>query len=221
MAKIFSNKLVLLSYILYIIILANILMYFFISNEIKASKQIDVPNQIDVSGDPIQNPYTGESFTINSYGIFSNYIGGIYILKPVDTYEISATVGSKLPYHDEMEISPVDLCMAWGKMADDDNNGLITYGQSLRYCFTQYNGQLPRSYVESHVSNNHIIPANDSILEAIKSIKEGDKVTIKGYLVDVSKSKLNGVWNWRTSQTRFDKGSGACEIIYVTEVRKK
>lgn len=163
---------------------------------------------------PIQNPYDGKSVTLNSYG-------DVYVLTPVATYEISAKLMRKSPYHDKLGISPVDFVLVWGEMAKDDSNVLITYRQSLRWYSYQYKSNLPfiGLYIQSHSSNNHIIPANDSILQAINSIDEGNRVTIKGYLVNVIKN--NGIWHWWTSKSRYDQGDGSCEIIYVTEVIKK
>lgn len=163
---------------------------------------------IDTSYDPLQTPYKGESVIINSKN-------DRYTLSPVATYEISAKVVSIRKYNDDMAVSPVDLCSVWGQMADERG---ISYSQSERYC-TYYYGSVPsfgEYYMLTHFANNHIIPANGNVSNAINSISVNDKVILKGFLVDVKNEKGN---SWKTSLTRYDSGYGGCEIIYVTRVR--
>lgn len=167
-------------------------------------------NAGNLGGEPIQTSYSGKTFTISD-------IYETYTIIPVANYEISAKVVSTANYnHDKLGISPVDLCVVWGKIVNDSN---IVYSQGGRICSYRYTGTVSDD-ITSHMSNNHIIPANDSIANAIKSIKTNDVVTIKGYLVDVTKTYIvgDGKWMWKTSQTRYDTRDGSCEIIYVTSV---
>lgn len=165
-------------------------------------------SEIDISNDPIQIPYTGEP-------IIKESRGHKYTITPVATYEISAKVGSVKAYNDD-KVSPMDICVAWGELAAESN---ISYTQSGRFCSPELIGELKnrenyRGGLSAYKhSNNHIIPANNSILRALNTIRVGDKITLKGFLVNV-----DGRY-WRTSLSRYDTGDGACEIIYVTEVR--
>lgn len=59
---------------------------------------------------------------------------------------------------------------------------------------------------------------NDSILEKIEDVDVGEKVVLKGYLVNVSKNKEGQVLNLSSSLTRKDTGAGACEVFLVEEV---
>ena len=167
----------------------------------------------NLGGEPIQTSYSGKTFSIDD-------TLETYTITPVAKYEITAKVVSIADYnHDKFGISPLDLCMVWGKVANDNN---IIYSQGGRLCSFRYTGTLSVSDNDaiSHFSNNHIIPSNDTIAKALKSIKTNDVVTIKGYLVDVTKTYIvgNGKWMWKTSQSRYDTRDGSCEIIYVTSV---
>jgi hypothetical protein len=64
--------------------------------------------------------------------------------------------------------------------------------------------------------NIHLIPADDYILQAIMTIRKGQKIVLEGFLVDIY---LNGSIYIETSRTRADNGEGSCEIMYVTRVR--
>jgi hypothetical protein len=63
-----------------------------------------------------------------------------------------------------------------------------------------------------HSSNNHLVAANSSIAGVISDLYPGEIVTMKGYLVNISKP--NGFY-WNTSLSRTDTGKGACEVFYV------
>ena len=76
-----------------------------------------------------------------------------------------------------------------------------------------------RAYVDSHISNNHVIPADMNICWQLRSIHPGAHVRLKGYLVYVEGISTKGdVFYWYSSLKRDDTGKGACEVMYVTSV---
>jgi hypothetical protein len=60
----------------------------------------------------------------------------------------------------------------------------------------------------------HLIPADDEIDDLIKSVRPGNIIMLKGYLVAVTSE--DG-WRWKSSLSRKDSGAGACEVIWVEE----
>ncbi|MDD5473003.1 MAG: hypothetical protein PHU34_02525, partial [Candidatus Methanoperedens sp.] len=96
--------------------------------------------------------------------------------------------------------------------------------QSDRFCYTKLTGELKSSKnyaggaTAYKLSNNHIIPANNSILSALNTIRVGNNITLKGFLVNVIDNTASYSKTWITSQRRTDIGEGACEIVYVTDV---
>lgn len=58
----------------------------------------------------------------------------------------------------------------------------------------------------------HMIPANDEIERQLKSIRAGNMVHLKGFLVEVTGK--DG-FRWKSSLTRTDTGGGACELVLV------
>lgn len=194
----------------------------------------EVSSDIDISHDPIQTPYTG-------YPIIKKYENTEFIIKPVAEYELSGmVVGMRLYSPADFSstksnyyfatLSPIDLCVIWGKDDEPHMNGDLPYIQLTyklidRKCSSSYKSEqvfFPK-FLNSHLSNNHIISANDNISNEIKTIKNKEKVLLKGFLVDVDgtiifseneKVKIP----WKTSLLRTDEGDGACEIFYVTNV---
>ena len=173
--------------------------------------------KIDTSQDPRQSPCLSE------VTISRRIEGGSVSITPLAEYEISGVVVSKKSYSDdwEGEISPVDLAIAWGKMAEAPFDRYITFSHGYRWYHYQWKkgGPFDVLYIITHSANNHIIPADENIRRALKTIKKRDGVVMKGYLVNL-KGTYNGreVW-WKTSLSRSDTGNGSCELFYVSKVR--
>ena len=74
---------------------------------------------------------------------------------------------------------------------------------------------IPRREIETQSANMHMIPADDAIASTLKSIKSGQVVKIKGFLV---RADAKDGWHWKSSLTREDTGNGACELVYVKAI---
>lgn len=118
----------------------------------------------------------------NKEPIVINLKNGKFVLKPLVEYSISAVVVSKKSYSYgwQAKLAPIDLLLAWGKLSDPKSEKYVTFSQSDRWGYFEYKNDSPfnGSYISTHSSNNHIIPANENIQLAIKSIKKKDKVIL-------------------------------------------
>lgn len=174
-------------------------------------------SEIDASGDPVQIPHEMDETMVREERGFT------YNIVPVADYKIAAMVVSKKSYRFgwNAKVSPIDLALVWGRMAEPEYDKYIKYSQSDRWYLYQYEPGSPFSnaYVRTHSSNNHIIPANENILKAIKKIKKREKVILEGYLVNVTGSRKGEHFWWNSSKTRTDTGDGSCEVFYVTKAR--
>jgi hypothetical protein len=141
-----------------------------------------------------------------------------YTLQPKAKIHITARLLGKERYRlgRESDLSPIDLALGWGPMADPAITDQIKITQSGRW-FHWRTDQLPipRRDIETSASNVHIIPANQTVKDQLSRIDEGDIVQISGQLVDIESP--DGFF-WRTSMTREDTGAGACEILYATHI---
>jgi len=117
-------------------------------------------------------------------------------------------------------IVPLDVALIWGPVADPAVLRHMKFHLSDRYVSYWYDGATPPAVVvrlPSHVANNHLIPSSDGVARVLDRIRIGDLVTLQGKLVDVEIRDQQGqvMARMRTSVTRDDVGSGACEIIWV------
>jgi hypothetical protein len=174
--------------------------------------------EIDVSQEPVQIKFTSSEPTVLSIAGDSEFT-----VHPVAEYKIAALAVSKKSYHDgwRAEVAPVDLALVWGKLAEPESDRYISYSQHDRWYFYEYEARslFNTSYVISHSANNHIIPADENILRAVKTIKTKEKVFLEGFLVNVKgRHKGENFW-WNSSLRRADTGDGSCEVFYVKRLR--
>jgi hypothetical protein len=144
-----------------------------------------------------------------------------YRIQPVATFYIQARVLGVETYRfgRESDLSPVDLALGWGKMSDEAVLQHFDISQRNRwYYWRTDNFVIPRREVETSSANMHIIPASADIENQLKSVREGDLVTLSGKLVNVS---ADDGWRWNTSLSRNDTGQGACELIFVESISIK
>ncbi len=140
-----------------------------------------------------------------------------YEITPTARFDIRAKVlGSKsYTFGREADVSPIDLTLGWGPMSDERILQTIQISQSNRfYRWRVKEFPIPRREIETNSANMHMIPANKTIAKKIKAARQGDIIKLSGHLVNVS---APDGWMWKSSLTRQDTGSGACELIWVEQ----
>jgi len=203
--------------LLVIFILLCILLLLFIIREI-----YDIGELRSVKGipDPVQTAADGRTRI--------DYLGGEANITFEYAYEIEGLAVHTRRYFGLKDmadaISPMDVGLAWGKVAEYNKQMDIDWDHGDRYLKIDnvdardlmYVGGI--DYFNTHISNNHLIPADFSISHKVKKIRRGDHIKIKGYLVSVYGKRWGREYGWDSSTSRTDTGNGACEIIYVTDV---
>lgn len=134
-------------------------------------------------------------------------------------FDIEAKVLSREDYSfDEAStLSPVDFALGWGRMSDEEVIEHLDITQSRRwYRWHVDKLPIPRREIERSSANMHMVPATHRIEAILDDVEEGDIVHIRGYLM---RSDTTEGRHWVSSLTRDDTGSGACEIIFVQDIR--
>ena len=142
-----------------------------------------------------------------------------YKLTALAEFSIGARVILAREYSSDREsnLSPVDLALAWGPMADPNVLGALSFSQSGRFYHWRYEGTppIPHREIELNSANMHMIPSSKEMAKQLRAIKPGNLVRVRGYLVQAN---APDGWQWRSSLTREDTGGGACEVIFVQEL---
>lgn len=141
-----------------------------------------------------------------------------YRIELLQRFDIEARVLSASTYRldREADVAPVDLALGWGPMSDTAVLDKLSISQTSRFYFWRAEEfPIPRREIEIHSANMHMIPSSRAIERKLKGISRGQIVTISGYLVE---AKASDGWRWRSSLTREDTGSGACELVWVDDL---
>ncbi len=141
------------------------------------------------------------------------------IVRPVATYEITARLLHRERYRwDAMsDIAPVDLGVGWHRMSDQSVIDGYRFSNRDRYLTFQCDNG-PDSVIDSaSTANMHMLPANEEIRGRLLDLNVGEVFFARGYLVCVDRP---GMHPWSSSLSREDTGMGACEIMWIKEIRK-
>lgn len=138
-------------------------------------------------------------------------------------YTVRGVVVGRENYHSGWNslISPADVALCWGKLAENGTYKRLKWSQGNRWYFWHAGNDLGynNDFVAQHSSNNHMIPSTPNLAKAIKSLKEGDAVELTGHLVDVAAAKKSQKYWWNSSISTTDRGDGSCEVIYLTRLK--
>jgi hypothetical protein len=142
-------------------------------------------------------------------------------LRPLAGFSADARVLAREDYRlgREADLSPTDLALGWQRMREDAVLSQLRISQSSRWYNYRWKDQppLPPREIARSSANMHMIPANDTVADALAGIGKGDRVRIDGWLVEAT---APDGWRWRSSTTRDDTGGGACEVVYVCAITR-
>lgn len=212
-----------LSTIALLVSVTIIAVHYWESRSLKKSQPVSAPLAMEaktsttaaaLSKDPIQIMVEGKIPAFEKNG---------YMLTALASFELEAKVLSSQNYWlgREADLSPTDLALGWGSMATEELLSKVKISQSNRWFYWRVEHDFTPEMgheISTHASNMHIIPASAAVEQALNSVKEGQIVYIKGYLMQAN---AKDGWTWRSSLSREDIGEGACELLWANDLRVK
>ena len=170
--------------------------------------EIPCPPGVLAPDDPVQeNVANGPHFQV-----------GEYDLQALARFELDARVLSAERYRTgrESDLSPVDLALGWGPMSSNEVLAPLRISQGGRFFYYTWSStkdlKASPEQIRSHASNMHMIPLDSVTRETLLEARRGNLVHLSGWLVD---ARARDGWRWHSSLTRYDTGSGACELVAV------
>lgn len=151
--------------------------------------------------------------------------GVTYTVTPLFSYELWGLVVS---YHHSSSfldtsherwkdfLNTKDICVIWGQNVSSGVYRRMRFRNRDFTCFYRYpDRETFELFTESCLSNNHLLPADPLVADAVLGARKGDQVRFKGWLASYG---VKGTpYARRSSTVRNDRGNGACEVVYVTE----
>lgn len=163
----------------------------------------------------IAAPPVQENETPRALGEF-----GEFRLTTFARYTLRGRVLGRKRYHGgpDAQLVPVDIAVGWARMSDQAVLDRFELTMGNRFFFYEWKGQppVPEDEIMRSASNNHVIAATDAVASAVGSLRVGQLVEMRGWLVDAEGP--NG-FRWRSSRQRNDTGKGACELFFVESVK--
>jgi len=151
--------------------------------------------------------------------------GFTYTVTPLFGYELWGLVVS---YHHSASfidlshkkwndyLNTKDICVIWGRNVETGVYKRMTFRNRDFTCFYRYpDRETAELFSENGLSNNHLLPADELVADAVLKARTGDQIHLKGWLV--SYGAKGAPYARRSSTVRTDRGNGACEVVYVTE----
>jgi hypothetical protein len=165
---------------------------------------------------PGQWPVEEPAFRVDSEGI-------TYTIEPKHGYDLHGMVVS-YAHHDgnyslhrlwSDHLNVADVCVVWGENAGDlDLNRFDFWNGKFTCNFQTHDAAAWKRFRENQISNNHLLAVDDRVRDAIREVRVGDTVRIRGWLAEYSNDRG---FRRGTSTTREDRGNGACETLYVKD----
>ncbi|KAA2284196.1 hypothetical protein [Arenimonas fontis] len=145
---------------------------------------------------------------------------GEFTLAPLAGFALEARVLGREDYRFDREaaLSPTDLALGWGAMADPqvyDRLDISQSGRWYRYRWGAEGPPIPAHEIVRSSANMHMIPADSRVAAALSRVRQGQTVRLRGWLIEAGHA--DG-YRWRSSLSREDSGDGACELIFVCEL---
>ena len=142
-----------------------------------------------------------------------------YAIEALESIEMSGRVLSLRSYRTgrEAELSPMDIALGWGPMAEASTLAELDLSQRNRWVFWRADRlPIPRKQIDTNMANVHIIPSNPWISDQLEQLVIDSEITLIGELVAVTG---DDGWRWRSSLSRADTGAGSCELLWLKEIR--
>lgn len=139
---------------------------------------------------------------------------------PLAWYSIRARLLGKESYWIDggAKLAPIDLAVGWGPLSDSSILDRLSWSQGNRFFqWRTSQDRLPLAFdeINSHMANMHIVPATTQVMDAIRWTRSGSIIQMSGYLIEATSPQ--GLKPWRSSLSRTDQGSGACELMWVDQ----
>ena len=169
-------------------------------------RPIEQPPGVRTVADPLQRPIHGPAPVFHK---------DRYQIRALAEFALEARVLARENYHFDAgaDLAPTDLALGWGPMSD---NAVLAHSSiQQRHRFYYWSAAafpIPHREIETHSANMHLIPATRVIADQLTTVRTGQIVRLRGYLVEAHR---DDGWQWRSSLTREDTGDGACELIWV------
>ena len=115
------------------------------------------------------------------------------------------------------DLTPTDIVFGWGPMSDEANLNALMVRQSERdYSFEIIKPPIQQQKMWRSTANMHLIGSTQEVRNQLNSVRKGQILRIKGYLIN---AQSPDGWTMKTSLTRDDIGKDASELVWINSLQ--
>lgn len=119
-------------------------------------------------------------------------------------------------FDNKSEYSPVDVLIGWNELSDERNLDYIHFSLDERYFKINYSKPpLPLNDIYSQIQLWHLMPSSEEIDTSIKGIREGNVISIEGFIVDI---KSNDSFGWKSELTKPGEAHLKNTILWINSI---
>jgi hypothetical protein len=183
-----------------------------------------LPGRDEILPDLLQDPVQTKDDVPEPFDVTRK--GVAYTVTPLFHYELWGMVVSDHNANSFVDISHEawkdyinvkDVCVLWGKNVETGVYRRMKFRNRDFTCYYTYPDQeTGRVFTEDCLSNNHLLPEDPAVTTTVMRVRKGDQIHLKGWLV--SYGIKDSPYRRMSSTTRHDRGNGACETVFVTDM---
>jgi hypothetical protein len=180
----------------------------------------DLPAEIDAVAELANEPRQTATGARPFHAIYNDVE---YRVEPEYDYDLHGLVvsfrhhdgKSRMHFRANDHLNMMDVCVVWGDNAIGGKLGSIKFWNGIFTCMVSTrDADAWAAFSMQQLSNNHLISADETIRDQVKTVRVGDQIRVRGYLASYSNDKGG---KRGTSTTRTDTGDGACETVFVED----
>lgn len=134
-------------------------------------------------------------------------------IQVIQPYQVTARVIATKRYKGDHDYwAPLDAILAWGPLTNPKHTEGVTFAQEGRWYHWYPPPTADRTLIANHTANTHLVADDEASRALILSLEEGKTYFLEGALVNI---RLAPNKEMRSSTSRTDSGSGACEVFLL------
>lgn len=144
-----------------------------------------------------------------------------YTIVPIKKVEGTVRVLKHKRYFfdSKSDYSPADVLVGWGDLSDERNLDHLHFTANNRVSDIEYSRPpLPINQLYQQTALWHLVPSNQEIEKEIKHMREGNILSIAGFIVNIE-SEIE--FGWRSDTINKGGNQHPNTIVWVTEIKVK
>lgn len=119
-------------------------------------------------------------------------------------------------FDNRSQYSPIDVLIGWNELSDERNLDFLHFSLHDRYFKMNYSSPpLPINNIYNQIQLWHLMPATEEIDTDIKGIREGNVISIEGFIVNIESKDSFG---WKSELSNPGEVHLKNTIVWINKI---